>query len=285
MTHEMYMALGTRKSVLCMAPGWRLERTRADSMHCVNLGIAMHVIGNALWFLTTEKAYLVFEPAVHHPLPPGASSDDILKDLQLRFKRWLSDHGLACSCKTFSKKRIKERPADHPMFKCKAAQSPRIIGWLADITMSYKDRCPEASKEFAGLVASCVWGLAQYFHVLREGNRFFTDSEVTDLETATTTFLYSYSELARLSPDQHMWHHIPKLHQMHHILLDSRLDHNNPRFYHCFSDEDLVGQMLRTARAGHSLTVVDSALTNYMIGLLERLKYLDPGDTAPPVQP
>jgi hypothetical protein len=48
-THGAFVAMGGQKSVLCFAPGWQLSRTRIDSMHTVNLGVAQLIIGNVLW--------------------------------------------------------------------------------------------------------------------------------------------------------------------------------------------------------------------------------------------
>ena len=80
-----------------------------------------------------------------------------------------------------------------------------------------------------------------------------------------------YSELAKLATHANSWHIVPKFHQIQHILLDTLQDKANPIFFTCFGDEDLVGQMLKVARAGHALTVVTSAVDNYMIGLKLRL--------------
>jgi hypothetical protein len=49
LSHAGFVALGGKKSVLTLMPGWRLHRTRIDTMHCVNLGIAQLIIGNSLW--------------------------------------------------------------------------------------------------------------------------------------------------------------------------------------------------------------------------------------------
>lgn len=47
-SHEGYMRSPGTKSVLTQMPGWRLERSRNDSMRCNNLGTSHHAIGNGL---------------------------------------------------------------------------------------------------------------------------------------------------------------------------------------------------------------------------------------------
>ena len=89
LSHADYIAMNPKRSVLTAVPGWRLERTRADSMHCVNLGVALLVIGNILVFLCMIRAYQHWGPAVAHVLPVDATMADMLHDLFLRCLRLL----------------------------------------------------------------------------------------------------------------------------------------------------------------------------------------------------
>jgi hypothetical protein len=114
--------------------------------------------------------------------------------------------------------------------------------------------------------------LHSYFVVLRNSGRFFTDAEVQTLDRAGDTFLFSFSELARRHGGGPLWHHIPKLHCMQHLIDDSAIDKANPHYFSCFSDEDLVGQMLRLSRRGHALKVVDHVLDCYVIGAKQRIE-------------
>ena len=51
----------------------------------------------------------------------------------------------------------------------------------------------------------------------------------------------------------------------------------NPRYHHCFGDEDMVGRMLVLAKAGHASTVVQTSMTLYWIGLCRRVTVFSPG--------
>ena len=82
---ESYTTMDS-KSVLCSVVGWQLSRTRNDTMHCVNLGVAHHVIANALVFLCTNRAYRSLGVAVQTALGPMATTAEVLFDLFLRFK-------------------------------------------------------------------------------------------------------------------------------------------------------------------------------------------------------
>ena len=120
-------------------------------------------------------------------------------------------------------------------------------------------------------MSTCMWGLAQYFHILSVGDRFFTQNEAKKLSEAGYTFLHMYSHLADLKLGSHLWHIVPKFHHFQHLLDDALTDLGNPRFFTCFGDEDTVGQILRLAKAGHALTTVESALDKHALGLRARL--------------
>ena len=107
--------------------------------------------------------------------------------------------------------------------------------------------------------------------MLKTSDRFLSADEASRLSEAGHVFLNMYSELPRCAAKPHLWRSIPKCHVFQYILLDAEADLNNPRFFHCFGDEDMVGAMLGVARACHSLTVVPSALNNYTARFLWRI--------------
>ena len=248
-------------------------------MHTSNLGLAHLLIANCLVFLAMNRADLaVLEPRLT-PLGPAASMDDVYYDLQLRFKYWLSDNGLECSCKKFTSNALHRTSwQEYPIFTCKAAQSPYLVGWLAELSIKFAATCQGEFRAEADCVAACLWGKSEYYGILRNGSRFFSAEEADRLFECGHVLLHTYAELRRksIAAATCMWSIVPKFHQFQHILLDALTDLQNPRFSHCFSDEDFVGQMITAMEAVHHLTAVDSALSKYLMGLKERLMHLEP---------
>ena len=132
---------------------------------------------------------------------------------------------------------------------------------------------PAEEREEARIVAHMLWGLSKYFHTCKRAGRFFTLGERDTVHRAGHTFLHMYSELRWRSEERAscMWGIVPKFHQYHHLVLDCFEDGYNPRFFHCFGDEDTVGKMITLAKASHASTVVFNTLTLYWIGLVRRL--------------
>ncbi len=194
------------QSVLCFVPGWQRDRVLVDSMHTSNLGIAWVLIGSTLVWLCNNRVDLLPPEPRLTALSDHPTLDEKLHDLQCRFKIWLSSHKLSCSCRRFTSKSV-HRTSGHsfPIFCCKAAQSPVIISWLADLTITLVRECPVELHGQASLLATCVWGEAEYHRILRDGSRFFDASEIDRLEEAANTFLFAYSELRRISISEETW--------------------------------------------------------------------------------
>lgn len=248
-------------------------------MHCVKLGIGHHVIGNSLVYLAQERADLFLGPANDVVLPANAPLNQILDDLNIRFKDWIKDHGLSCSHKRFTPNRVHfAETTSSPFYSCKASQCVPLVAWLAEITQAFSEVAPAAQRHEARTVAAALWGLSHYFHVCKTSGRFFTPGQVQELDEAAHIFLHMYSELRRTAAAKgsHMWHIVPKFHQFQHIVLDACLDSYNPRFFHCFGDEDQVGRLIILASASHPTTVVATSIGLYLVGMARRLRTFSP---------
>ena len=260
-------------------PGWLLSRTRADDMHTTKLGVGQYVIGNTLALLMERRVDQYLDPAVEMVLPPDASNQEVLDDLFLRYQEWLKDHKLGSSVKRFTLNRIhRESGVQQPVYLCKASQTVPLVSWLASLAIEWSERCPPEHKSEALVLANMLWGLASYFHICKSASRFFTDGEARQLDIAGHTFLYMYSELRRVAIREQtfLWPLAPKFHMFHHIVLDAMSDRVNPRYFHCFGDEDQVGRMIILARASHPLKTVSNTMILYWLGLARRIKSFDP---------
>eukprot|EP00973_Karenia_brevis_P013067 1773749-Karenia_brevis.AAC.1 len=88
----------TSRSCLVYMPGWSLLRTRNDTMHCVNLGVAWHLIANTILFLAWSRAFVYLEPRPGTlPLQDNTIIGKVLEDLYLRFKLFMSGEGQSCT--------------------------------------------------------------------------------------------------------------------------------------------------------------------------------------------
>ena len=92
-THEQFLMeqlpIERACNPLCYAFGFDYRCIRICSMHCVNLGIALHANGGAMHELLEHN---VFE---------GQSVTEKFRDAFNRFKAWCSENGISCSQSCF----------------------------------------------------------------------------------------------------------------------------------------------------------------------------------------
>ena len=241
-------------------------------MLTLNFQLHQDWVGNDLWFLARVRFYLLLDPPSWTMLAETASMDEVLHDLYLRFKEYCREKKIYCSVSRFSLKTIhREKSTSTPKYVCKAAKSNVLVAWLADLTNTFAQRCPEALKQEALQVAACTWGLAQYFYLLKTSGARLSDEQAASLDLCSQMFLCMYSARARDSrgPNVNCWHHIPKMHQFHHLVLDAIADRQNPSAFQCFTGEDMVGKLIKTAATAHPFSVVLTTVQRYLLLLQE----------------
>ena len=264
-SHAAYLASNPhRRTVLETMPGWRLERTRGDTMHAVNLGVCLLLIGNVLRYLARVRAYLYLAPANVVRLPPDASLTLVLYDLYLRFKLWCRRRGFSCTVHKFTEKNTQAFGV--LKYNCKAAKAVYLTKWLCELTAEFAGLSPADELTTAQTVSAACWGLAEYFRILRAGDRYLSDSELERLEYASNAFLYMYTDLNQQSPEG-QWVITPKFHVFQHIVLDAMASTENPANFHCFSAEDMVGKCMRWAIRAHPKTCAATVLGKYVLYL------------------
>lgn len=271
-THEQYMETVHAVTALASMPGWRLERTLADSMHCTNLGISWPLISSVLWFLCMRRAYLVLGPprvdAIN--LPNDAGPTQVLVDLSVRFKIFCSNNKFSCSFPRFTMANLHlERGCQTPSYNCKASKSDKIVGWLAFITRAYATLCQDPVSE---AVATCVWGMATYYNITKRAGHFLEEDERKSLWSASRAFLENYTALHKIGicPEKpNLFALLPKHHQFDHIIRDCLVDGVNPARFTCFVSEDMVGRALELTSSCHPLTSNMHAMQRYKLLLFE----------------
>ncbi len=91
--------------------------------------------------------------------------------------------------------------------------------------------------------------LSRVFYGLTTG-RFFTESEVQQVDQATETFFVCYQQLAEnaLNADSSSWKIRPKMHDFQELVLQCIEQRVNPRHRSCLADEDLMGKLSKVGK-------------------------------------
>ena len=163
-------------------------------------------------------------------------------------------------------------PGQYP---CKASKAPRLHAWLASEAHDVVSHLAKLSgqeklkpiKQIADVFSTCAWGMSMYYHVCRTSGRVFSQSQLKSVTEGGYAFLHSYSWLAKefQTKSIRLFKIVPKMHAMHHILIEIEATSNNPYFWHCFADEDMVGTLIKISSKVHPATATERTLERYRI--------------------
>ena len=147
-------------------------------------------------------------------------------------------------------------------WRFKAALSRPLLYWLSDLSARH------SRTAHGQLRATCVSAAASLHHVLEMGSQFLTRAEVIDAQRMGETFLLSYSELASSAARRGVCNYklLPKHHFYDHIVEDLS-SRENPRYLHCFADEDFMGKISRIVGRCHRGTCVRNCFRKYSLKL------------------
>jgi hypothetical protein len=101
-------------------------------------------------------------------------------------------------------------------------------------------------------IATMFWGMADLLHTLDTSPRWLSAEQINRAQRAGGAYLLAYQSLATeaMNMGKCLYKMKPKFHYMcHHVMeLESGW---NPRFQHCFNDEDFMGKLHRLGSHCH----------------------------------
>ena len=125
-----------------------------------------------------------------------------------------------------------------PILKCKAYNAMVIGEWLAAESIALSSEKP--NDEYLAARAATMWGITEFYAVLRRSGMWLDDASLTELHRARDAMLHGYNFMASLASEDHMarWPCKPKLHQVDHIERIAQSARQNPKSRWTFQDED-----------------------------------------------
>jgi hypothetical protein len=101
---------------------------------------------------------------------------------------------------------------------------------------------------------------------------WFSEEAAQAFYRAGVTFLTTYMSLSSraAAADVAMWNITPKFHNVAHVFYSVMTDRVNPKFYHCYADEDFVGRIGRIGARVHPRTMSRRTIERYLMGLHHR---------------
>jgi len=122
------------------------------------------------------------------------------------------------------------------------------------------------------LRAVCLWGLAEWQHVIHCSGRRLDDDQRRRSKIAAAAYLLAYQKLAADAREagRYMWHVLPKHHYFAHLARRTWSTGWNPRYESVFMMEDHGGRLARIHRGTHGETELRRLPERYLVGLAAR---------------
>ena len=262
-SNAAYMASGAAAvSPASGLPGFHIQSVEPELMHGGPLGFNLTAAGSVLKELGDEMAWAI---------APDTGTWFERLGLQLTaasaaFKTWQAVKRRRCSQPRFTVRRLTLSLVNGmPTLKAKAYNSIVVCEWLADECKAAFERHP--SNSYFRDRAAMMWGLSEFYRILRQSNRWMLEDDLASLKVARDTALCLFRKLSAMAADEgtQLYPCRPKMHvfdECHHIAQESGL---NPAADWTFQDEDNMRIMILIAQSCHGSTLEPNSLEKWCV--------------------
>lgn len=175
----------------------------------------------------------------------GDNLDECLARAHLEFKEWCRVNRVNCSQPVFSTLRLHYGGFEFPFLAAKAWNSRCVSAWQADVVAAMcSDGLDAEQADTLSLLKSITYGIHAFYTGQEHGGRFLSQSEADIIKCAFYKSVKAFKKIAirRNQAGFRLWPLKPKWHALAHIADDlSSGARENPRTFHCFRDEDVMG--------------------------------------------
>ena len=118
-------------------------------------------------------------------------------------------------------------------------------------------------------MATALWSADSLMKLLHAAGGFLTPAEQEQKVVVGELFMNTYVRLAAASVENNkrMWHARPKLHMLHHIIIQDRASMRNPVMNSCWMDEDAIKRFFRVKKRTHRRNATFNSLRRWLLGL------------------
>ena len=248
LTHELYVWLQERANVdlpviFQKIIGFRIEQVMSDSLHTVELGVGSHILGNIMWECVTKHAF------------GGSTIATNINLLDAKMKQWMKDKKIKHRFRGKLTKDKLRTDGGWPKLKSKAAPVRSLAQFAVDLAEEHLD-------ESRAVVAR---QLVRFYEILNENGLFLTDAAKTEIAQVGSRLCRRFAALSSSSVDAgiKLWKCTPKLHLFLHMC-EWDIEFGNPRYFWTYSDEDMVGQMIKAGESCHPRTMAIAGMYKWL---------------------
>ena len=213
---------GLKLSGIFAIRGFRLEGVVIDAMHCVDLGCAMHIIGNILHEMVKMRSL-------------GRNMGIAMQTLWEMLRVYYTTLSRTTSrLQSLSLEDIRRR-GKSPKLSAKTAQTRHLAGFALELAQKYN-----SGNDHDNFRQECAQALVDFHNFLETRPRSLNAEDLAELADIGRRICSTYAALNRTATGNE-WKLTPKFPLLLHLVELQAPLWGNPKFFWCYSDEDMVG--------------------------------------------
>ena len=259
MVDEFSTSPWNQEPIFALLPGFHLRMISVDILHAWHLGVGRDVIGSVLRCMAKGRFW------------PGSNLEKQLQHASGELRAYARAQKLSLQLKKLTKSNLNWVSDGYPECHCKGYDTYVILKWLNHALQG----CDDQNTDLQDLddLKTLVWTADSILSVWSNAGMFLTAQQAFHIEVMGGIFMRTFIKLAAnaVQRRQRLWRCRPKLHLVHHLLLDRRASRYNPHYMSTWLDEDTVKRVMRIKRKTHKLQSTDKSLKRWLLGLRPKL--------------
>ena len=207
-----------------------------DLLHIFHLGCGRDLLGSSLKILIQMRYFA------------GTSIEKALGQASLRLRSYAKQNGLMLCLKKLTKQNLQYKSDLYPEIRCKGYDTYITLSWLVNEIERNPPTSPlRENQELLDEMCTALWSADSWLRMLTHAPMHLTDSQQLQKTVLGNLFMTTYMSLAQRAVVERkkLWRVRPKIHLLHHMVLEDRPSRLNPHYMSTWMDEDFIKRTMR----------------------------------------
>lgn len=246
---------------LTKVTGFDVKMISADLLHTWHLGCGRDLAGSCIKVLVGLRYF------------HGRSIERSLAQATVQLKRFAKLHKHSLVLRKLTKANLNW--SDYPELRCKGFDTFVVLAWLQH---EFSARPPTADdpelQSKLDLMTTAVWCMDSLMRMLAHSGMHLSEMQQRQKTILGSIYMNCYMTLAQkaIEDGKKLWRVRPKIHILHHCILEDRESRLNPHYSATWMDEDFVKRTMRVKKKTHKRTATCATLCRWLMGLPKQMQ-------------
>ncbi|CAL1158798.1 unnamed protein product [Cladocopium goreaui] len=236
---------------LTKVTGFDVKMISADLLHTWHLGCGRDLAGSCIKVLVGLRYF------------HGRSIERSLAQATAQLKRFAKLHKHSLVLRKLTKANLNW--SDYPELRCKGFDTFVVLAWLQhEFSLQSK----------LDLMTTAVWCMDSLMRMLAHSGMHLSEMQQRQKTILGSIYMNCYMTLAQkaIEDGKKLWRVRPKIHILHHCILEDRESRLNPHYSATWMDEDFVKRTMRVKKRTHKRTATSATLCRWLMGLPKQMQ-------------